>query len=299
MILILFIGLSAVRFAGVSVVEYKLLGNILLVTAVSFFGLALPVYAWLRKQNPESDWNRGGNVGTSTLEALDLVVAGGYVCLWLLLWKGLPEALSKSGGAAPTASAAAGSGVFLLMLASVVPLVLFWRSNLVEFFGLRWKGWPRLFWVVPVFVVAFFSLAVVLDQLGWMHWVAANFNAQKQESVKALAGTRDVGLIIALTFSAVIAAPIAEEVIFRGYLYPVVKRFSDRWFAALFTGMFFGVAHFNLLSLPVLFAMGVALVLLYEWTGSIWVTIACHAAFNGATIGLILVSRLSGAALPQ
>lgn len=285
--------------APVSVAEYKLLGNLLLVTVVSFFGLALPIYAWLRKRHPEIDWNREGNVGTSTIEPLDLVVVAGYLSLWLFQWKGLPQAMLSAQTTPPTVSGAASSGVFLLVLAAVVPLVMFWRTSLVEFFGLRWKGWPCLFWLIPLFVIGFFCLAVLLDQLGWMKWVSAEFHAQKQDSVKLLSETRNLGMVLALTFSAVIAAPIAEEVIFRGYLYPVVKRFSDRWFAALFTGMFFGVAHFNLFSLPILFAMGVALVLLYEWTGSIWVTIACHAGFNGATVCLIMFAKLAGVTLPQ
>lgn len=287
-----------VSLRAVSVVEYKLLGNILLVTVVAFFGVALPVYAWLRRLNPESDWNTGGNVGTSIIEPLDLVVAGGYVSLWVILWKTLPETLAKAGAGEMTASAAAGSGVFLLILASVVPMVLFWRGNLLEFFGLRWKGWTKVFWIMPVFVVGAFVLNVFLMNVGWVEWVQANFNGDKQSSVKMLMETKDLGLLLAMAFSAVIAAPIAEEIIFRGYLYPVVKRFSDRWFATLFTGVLFGVVHFNLMSMPVLIVMGVALVLLYEWTGSLWVSIACHAAFNGVSVGLILLAKLKGVSIP-
>ena len=48
----------------------------------------------------------------------------------------------------------------------------------------------------------------------------------------------------------------------------------------------------NAFSLPALAVMGFTLVVLYEVTGSLWVTIACHAAFNGTSVGLILLSRV-------
>ena len=62
-----------------SVDEYRILGNILLMTVVAFFGLALPGYALVRHLWPESGWNPGGSVGTSVLQPLDLIVAGGFV----------------------------------------------------------------------------------------------------------------------------------------------------------------------------------------------------------------------------
>jgi hypothetical protein len=63
----------------VSTGEYQLLGDVLLAVVVAFFGLALPGYALVRKWWPESGWNLGGNVGTSVIQPLDLVVAGGYM----------------------------------------------------------------------------------------------------------------------------------------------------------------------------------------------------------------------------
>jgi len=37
--------------------------------------------------------------------------------------------------------------------------------------------------------------------------------------------------------------------------------------------------------------MGITLVILYEVTGSLWVAIGCHAAFNGASMGIMLLGR--------
>ena len=283
-----------------SVDEYRLLGNVLLITVVAFFGLALPGYALVRHFWPESGWNLGGSVGTSVLRPLDLVVAGGFVSLWVLQWREMPAQFENADleKMMTTGKILAGSLVFV-MLATVIPMVLFWRANLCEFFGLRWHGWKNVFWIMPAFVVSMFALNLVMMLSGWPEWVKANFGGEGQKTVQLLRETTDTGLVWAMAFSAVIVAPIVEEVIFRGYIYPVVKRYSERWFAALFTGVLFGVIHFNLMSLPTLAVMGVVLVVLYEVTGSLWVTIACHAAFNGTTVGLMLVAKYSGIPLPQ
>ena len=70
--LVLFIAVDGTSFGDVSVDEYKLLGNVLLITVVSFFGVALPGYALVRHFWPESGWNLGGSVGTSVLQPLGL-----------------------------------------------------------------------------------------------------------------------------------------------------------------------------------------------------------------------------------
>ncbi|MFT6863042.1 MAG: membrane protease YdiL (CAAX protease family) [Akkermansiaceae bacterium] len=271
--------------------EHKLLGDILLMTLVSFFGLALPGYALMRKLNPESDWNRGGSVSTSVIQVLDLVIMGLYIMLFSFGWWNMgekianPEALKMSAGAVLEASFA------MIFLTSLVPAVLFWRANLAEFFGLRWEKWQSIFWIMPAFVFGMMVLGALLVASGWQDWVTDTYGSKPQEAVTLLRETKDVGLLVAIAVSAVIVAPIVEEVMFRGYLYPVVKRYSDRWFAALFTGVLFGVIHYNFMSLPMLAFMGVVLVVLYEVTGSLWVTIGCHAAFNGTSIGVMLFAR--------
>lgn len=261
-------------------------------TVLAFFGLALPYYAYLRKKSPENDWTRGGNVSTSAIQPLDLVIVGGYVLMYVLLWKSYLEVMEKAGEVELTAGKIVGSMLGMIFMAGVVPGVLFWRADLREFFGLRWPDWKKVFWIAPAFVFGFFVLSSILIALGWQEWVQSSLDGKPQNTVALLNETPDVGLLVVMAFSAVVIAPITEEVIFRGYLYPVVKHFSDRWFAAVFTGVFFGVIHLNAFSLPALAVMGFTLVVLYEVTGSLWVTIACHAAFNGTSVGLILLSRV-------
>lgn len=273
-------------------IEYELLGDILLMTLISFFGLALPGYALVRRIWPESDWNLSGGVSTSTIQALDLVVVGGFCLLFGANWKMLKERTVETVTELPTFSQVLGGSFGYLIIAAFIPAVLFWRINLMEFFGIRWDRWKRVFWIMPAFVIAMMVVGALMKLGGWQGWIEATYGAKQQTMVMLMKNSSDFALLGAIIISAVIIAPIAEEVIFRGYIYPVVKRYSEHWFAALFSGLLFGVVHFNMMGLPLLVVIGVVLVILYEKTGSLWVTIGCHAAFNATNIGFMLLDRV-------
>lgn len=93
---------------------------------------------------------------------------------------------------------------------------------------------------------------------------------------------------ILLVISAVVIAPIAEEVIFRGYLYGVLKRFSDPMTACLIASLFFVAAHINLPALLPLMFLAIFLTLIYEATRCLWVTIGVHALFNATNVAVLL-----------
>ena len=76
--------------------------------------------------------------------------------------------------------------------------------------------------------------------------------------------------------------------LFRGFLYGVLKRYSDRFFAAVATSMAFAVVHQNVLTLAPLFVLAMCFTLAYELTGCLWVPIVMHALFNGGQVALIL-----------
>ncbi|MDB4618535.1 CPBP family intramembrane metalloprotease [Akkermansiaceae bacterium] len=269
--------------------EHGILGFILMVTAVAFFVIAVPGYWVIRNIWPQSGWNLGGSIATSCFKKYDLLVVGALVLYYGIQWKlnqGQPFALEKI-----SVASVISSSVFYLILAAAVPFLLFRRTHLAEFFGIRWAEWRWIFMIIPVFLIAIFICASLLKMTGWHDRISSYFGSQVQESVKLIMTSHDIPLLLAITFSAVIVAPIAEEVIFRGYLYPVAKRYSEKWFATIFSAMLFGVVHMNLLGLPMLILIGLALVLLYEKTGSIWPCILCHMAFNGFSIGMIFLAR--------
>ena len=78
----------------------------------------------------------------------------------------------------------------------------------------------------------------------------------------------------------IILAPLSEEVLFRGIIYPWIKNFGFPQLALWGTSLIFAIVHFNLLSLPALFLLALMLTLLYEKTGNLLAPIAAHSLFN-------------------
>ncbi len=110
---------------------------------------------------------------------------------------------------------------------------------------------------------------------------------------------RDLGVdegtlgAIAAFFLIVIAAPIAEEVFFRGFIFAGLRSALPFWGAAIISGAIFGAFHFTGSdSLPVvlqLAILGAILAWVYERSGSIRPAIALH-MINNAIAFAVLVS---------
>jgi uncharacterized protein len=84
----------------------------------------------------------------------------------------------------------------------------------------------------------------------------------------------------------VIAAPISEEICFRGMLYGGLREKLPRVGAALIAGLVFGALHAltGLSAVPPLIAFGFILCLLYEKTGSIVPAILLHMLNNSVAL---------------
>lgn len=84
----------------------------------------------------------------------------------------------------------------------------------------------------------------------------------------------------------VIAAPISEEVCFRGFLFGGLRERLPRLAAALVSGLIFGGLHATtgVSAVPPLIFFGFILALLYEKTGSIWPGILLHALNNSVAL---------------
>lgn len=92
---------------------------------------------------------------------------------------------------------------------------------------------------------------------------------------------RQPAYIVALTTLAVaVVAPIGEEIFFRGFVYQGLKSHMPVWAAAIVSSAFFGAVHFNLVHFMALFVLGLALVWIFERTGSLTAPIVAHGVNN-------------------
>ena len=88
----------------------------------------------------------------------------------------------------------------------------------------------------------------------------------------------------------ILLAPIAEETLFRGILYPTIKQIGRPRLALWGTSALFGIIHFNLATLVPLIFLAVGLAMLYEYTESLLTPIAAHSIFNAVNFFYVIFS---------
>ena len=228
-------------------------------------------------------------VATSPYRPLDFLWAGGIFIIFFALSIGNANAdTSKIKFDAPVLLV---SMAFQVALALVTLFFVFWRIRPIEWLGLKWRSWPWGFLIAPVTVVGMWIVFGALQYGGYMQWMESLGVESTQETVKLLQTATDPVVISLMAVAAVLVAPICEEIVFRGYLFPFAKKYTCTWVAAICSGLIFAAAHGSLAALLPLFIFGVVLAMLYEKTGSIWAPIAVHFCFNGATVAIQSLAR--------
>lgn len=159
--------------------------------------------------------------------------------------------------------------------------------------GLRLPArWGRMIGLI----VAVFLLYLVLSSgLGQLIGIG-----EQKDDLPAKLGAKDsaiAGIVIALCVT--VLAPIGEEILLRGVIYPglrnSLRRISPGWLAiggaALIDGLIFGALHAGgskAIFLPILALFGALLCLLYQFSGSLYAPILLHATNNTVAIATAL-----------
>ena len=133
--------------------------------------------------------------------------------------------------------------------------------------------------ILPVVWGLQYLSAEALDRLGWP--------SEEQVAIQLLVNTKTWWMRIYLGVFAIVLAPVAEEFIFRGLLYPFVKQLGSPRFAFFGVSAIFALIHLDLGTLVPLFALALALTWLYETTDNLVAPIAAHALFNAANFILL------------
>jgi membrane protease YdiL (CAAX protease family) len=181
----------------------------------------------------------------------------------------------------------------------LIPFFLRWNeTRLRDFFGLRKSNLLRaLAWAAAGFVVvlpvalALGSLSqAVLQKIGWA--------PQAQAAVEMLLNAPLWPTGVYLGVFAVVLAPIAEEFIFRGVLFPFVRQLGYPRLAWFGVSGLFALIHGDVAIFVPLFVLALALTWLYEKTGSLLAPVAVHGLFNAANLVLLVLAKEFSLQLP-
>ena len=123
--------------------------------------------------------------------------------------------------------------------------------------------------------------ALVMEKLGWL--------PEGQEAVDLFIKNKSWWLRGYLAVFAMVLAPVAEEFVFRGLLYPFLKQLGRPRLAWLGVSFLFAVIHANLPTLLPLFIFALLLTWLYEKTDCLLAPILAHSLFNTANLVILLL----------
>lgn len=184
-------------------------------------------------------------------------------------------------------------GIYIFVFMMVQAIVEWIRlRDMNEVFGLKKVEFPRV--VIYTIVGGVFSILFCVWLVGSIseHWISGMFEGlQEQVPVRSLQQANSRVFLVVAIFSAVVAAPVAEEFLFRGYMYGALKNATGRLFASVMISLLFAVVHGNLPALLPLFAFSAILCFAYDFTGSLWVPVGLHVFFNATNIVLMLTQQ--------
>ena len=231
-----------------------------------------------------------GRVSVAPYQAIDLLGAA----LVFLVFSGLVLA-SLQAAARPAVALNAEALLvnigFQFLMAGMVTAIVIRRVRISSWLGLHWPAWRWVLLLAPASLLFMWIMLSGLKIGGYVQWMESLGVETTQETVKLLQKSQDPVILGLMIFAAVIAAPLCEEIVFRGYLYPVLKKYSGILPAALCSSLVFAAAHGSLITLLPFIIFGGVLVFLYEKTGSIWAPIAAHFCFNAFTVTIQMAAR--------
>jgi len=164
----------------------------------------------------------------------------------------------------------------------LVSILIIWINYKKEklSFGLSYKNlryviWTPLIYLITIILLLFVSL---LNQ-----YLLSNFfnvEIKPQDILEKFKELENSIEIIIFVFGSTIIAPIYEELLFRGILFPKLLQKTNLIWAIVLSSLVFAILHFHLSALLPLFVLSIILSFTYLYTSTIWACISLHALFN-------------------
>jgi membrane protease YdiL (CAAX protease family) len=173
-------------------------------------------------------------------------------------------------------------------------------SEFAEAAGLRWKGGAfRLCWMSATSYACALPCmgAGVLVGLALSALLADRSFQDVSHPVQEMLPGASPDKLAALFAIACVAAPVVEEIAFRGLLFGHARQGTGRWpkalsiaFAMLFSATVFAAIHpQGLLAVPALAGVSLGFCITREWSGSVVPGMLAHGLHNGVLLSLNLM----------
>jgi hypothetical protein len=184
--------------------------------------------------------------------------------------------------------ALAGSAV----LSTPAIVALFWgltrlrTREVAEYLALRWPS-LRAFGFGALALLVFLAVLYLLP--------AHLFEADDKFMRDMASAARTAGALPLLAIALVVAAPICEELAFRGFLFRTLEGKFGATVAIVTTALGWTALHlqYGLAGLMVVLGCGLLLGIVRRYSGSLYLTMILHATWNGASLATALLMAVA------
>ncbi len=186
-------------------------------------------------------------------------------------------------------NAVGGAVIYALSILLVIgiPRLIKKRPTTKEELGLqRAPKWLDLL-LAPAGMIVYLILTTIVTVISTQLLTFVDY-AEKQETGFAQIASQPEYLIAFI--SLVIVAPIAEEILFRGYLFGKLRKYVSLWVAILITSLLFAIVHFQWNVGIDVFVLSIVLCLLRVYSGSLWPAILLHMLKNGVAFYFLFIN---------
>ena len=179
--------------------------------------------------------------------------------------------------------------LFGLIISTLILWINYKKEKLS--FGLSIKNLKYVIWTPLIYLITIILLLFVglLNQYLLTNFFDIEIKPQEiLEKFKELENSFEISIFV---IGSAVVAPIYEELLFRGIIFPKLIQKTNFAIALLLSSLIFAVLHFHLSALLPLFVLSIILSITYLYTSTIWASISLHALFN--LISIIAVKFIS------
>ena len=162
------------------------------------------------------------------------------------------------------------------------------RGASLKELGLQRSVKMKDFGIFGVGLVSYLVLTTIISSLAMVLLPFIDFDEVQTTGFETI--TSNFEYVLAF-WGLVVIAPVAEEVLFRGFLFGKLRAAKVKlWLSVLIVSLLFAVVHFQGNVGIDVFALSIVLCMLRVWSGSLWPSIMLHMAKNGVAFYFLFIN---------
>jgi len=228
-------------------------------------------------------------------EAVFQLIAGVFVCLCLGV---LTAAMLQKAGLTAFKAPDSFANILLATLsfqgATWFLIFNFLKQHQINWrvaFGLTNLNLNRTLLLAAGVLALMLPVVLCLEQVSVLALQKIGWPLEDQRAVTLIVNAKAGWLRGYLVFFAMVLAPVAEEFLFRGVLFPFVKQLGYTRLAWVGVSLFFALIHFNAPTFLPLFVLALVLTWLYQKTDCLLAPILAHSLFNTANLIILYTQQ--------